>query len=237
MLRPVSTALRSRVRPNRTLQRQMHTRRDQHPSNAAVQQDLPEREVEPNPTELLDALPQQEPVDNGPPSPDGPTFASEFYAGVRGYTRALIFGDPPDDYQYQDPAREQWNQDLLNSDLPPTLQRQLRSQNHSQDQSGNHLPPEAGEVMIDRGEKLSEACRSGDRIEAQQAHQDYMIDSIEPFEEGGSSLAPRVLHSLGVLWQGPGILADPDHLMRQPRSLTERLGLGGSGSPPKSDEE
>lgn len=167
-----------------------------------------------------------------PQTPPAPTFTQglrEATAGVLGYMRANLVGAPPASHQYSTPERQDFDQQLQSRDIPPILQRQLRSQNYMQDLWNNPLPPQAAAAMIQGAENVSAAARTGDRMQTASAHFHYMRDSIAPFEDGGSSWGPRVMHNAGVLVQTPTAVS-PNHFLRQPRSFLERIGA----TPPSS---
>ena len=148
-------------------------------------------------------------------------FLSEFVAGIGGYLRANVVGDPPAGYEYSSPVRQGFEEGLQGDDIPPIIRRQLRNQNYVQDRFGNELPAQAASAMLDGARQVSAASDEGVLARAA-AHSSYLLDTIEPFEDGGSSWAPRALHSAGVLWQTPGFALRPSQSTRQPRSILER---------------
>ena len=95
--------------------------------------------------------------------------------------------------------------------------------NYMQDYYGNLLPQEAADMLVELIIKVGKTAKEGNTFETQEAHQKYMVDTIEPFLKGGSSYAPKFMHWLGVFVQGPAILWNPMSVWDKPQSAIERL--------------
>jgi hypothetical protein len=126
--------------------------------------------------------------------------------GVQGYMMSH-FKQPshvPSPEVRLDPTRHDWHQQLVsaitNKKIPPYLGEQWMSQNNAQAKGGNPLPKHAGQVMLEGGERMSQAKTTPDLVKGY-LHAQYASLGGKGFQGGAS----HVMHRVAPFVQLPGM--------------------------------